>query len=273
MYEHVRQAGKKGAKGRTPAAAPLATKKTIAKAAVNPLFEKRAKNFGIGQDVLPGGMNLSRYVKWPKYVRLQRQRKILLQRLKVPPAINQFRLPMDASTTNTLFKLMNKYKPESKIQKKERLSAVAEAKEAGSDVTSTKKPINIQFGLNHVTELVESKKASLVVIAADADPIELLVWLPALCKKMDVPYVIVRSKARLGTIVHQKTAIAACFTTVRPEDKADFTKLVEASNAQFSNRYDEIRKRWGGGIMGAKSQHKTVKKERVIANEEAKRVG
>jgi large subunit ribosomal protein L7Ae len=240
---------------------------------VNPLFEKRPKNFGIGQDILPQGVDLSRYVKWPKYIRLQRQRKILLQRLKVPPAINQFRLPIDASTSNTLFKLMKKYKPESKLQKKERLGAAAEAKDGGSDPTSTKAPINIKFGINHVTELVEAKKAKLVIIAHDVEPIELVIWLPALCRKMDVPYCIVKSKARLGEVIHQKTATAVAFTAVRPEDKADFTKLSENIRSQFNDRFDDIRKRWGGGIMGIKSQHKTLKKEKAIANEEAKRVG
>lgn len=223
--------------------------------------------------MLPGNVDVGRYVKWPKYVRLQRQRKILLVRLKVPPSLNQFRLPMDASTTGALFKLMSKYKPETNIQKKERLAAMAEAKEAGSDPTSTKKPISLKFGINHVTELVEAKKASLVVIAHDVDPIELVVWLPALCRKMDVPYCIVKSSARLGTVVNQKTATAIAFTTVRPEDKAEFSKIIESSKSNFTDRYEDIRKRWGGGIMGVKSQHKTEKRRKAIAAEEAKRVG
>jgi hypothetical protein len=44
---------------------------------------------GIGGDVRVK-TDVSRFVAWPKYVRLQRQRKILYERLKVPPAINQF---------------------------------------------------------------------------------------------------------------------------------------------------------------------------------------
>ena len=39
--------------------------------------------------------DLTRFVRWPKYIRLQRQRKILYQRLKVPPAINQFTQTLD----------------------------------------------------------------------------------------------------------------------------------------------------------------------------------
>jgi len=34
------------------------------------------------------------------------------------------------------------------------------------------------------------------VISHDVDPIELVVWLPALCRKMGIPYCIVKSKAR-----------------------------------------------------------------------------
>lgn len=44
-------------------------------------------------------------------------------------------------------------------------------------------------------------KAQLVVIAHDVDPIELVVWLPALCRKMEVPYCIVKGKARLGAVI------------------------------------------------------------------------
>jgi large subunit ribosomal protein L7Ae len=32
--------------------------------------------------------------------------------------------------------------------------------------------------LNHVTTLIENKKAKLVVIANDVDPIELVLWMP-----------------------------------------------------------------------------------------------
>jgi large subunit ribosomal protein L7Ae len=168
------------------------------------LTEKRSRNFGIGQDVQPR-RNLSRFVKWPEYVRLQRQKKILNLRLKVPPAIAQFQNTLDRNLAAQTFKLLNKYRPESKIEKKERLhkeaTAVAEGKKK-EDVS--KKPYAVKYGLNHVVGLVENKKASLVLIAHDVDPIELVVFLPALCRKMGVPYAIIKGKARLGTVVHKK---------------------------------------------------------------------
>jgi large subunit ribosomal protein L7Ae len=170
----------------------------------NPLIEKRPRNFGIGQDIQPR-RNLSRMVKWPEYVRLQRQRKILHLRLKVPPAINQFTTTLDRNTATQTFKLLSKYKPETKAEKKERLhkeaTAVSEGKKK-EDVS--KKPYAVKYGLNHVVGLVENKKASLVLIPNDVDPIELVIFLPALCRKMGVPYAIIKGKARLGTVVHKK---------------------------------------------------------------------
>jgi large subunit ribosomal protein L7Ae len=38
------------------------------------------KSFRIGQDVLPKKRDLGRYVKWPRYVRIQRQKKIITMR-------------------------------------------------------------------------------------------------------------------------------------------------------------------------------------------------
>jgi large subunit ribosomal protein L7Ae len=61
---------------------------------VNPLFEKRPKQFGIG-GALPPKRDLHRFVKWPKVVRIQRKKRILRQRLKVPPALNQFTKTLD----------------------------------------------------------------------------------------------------------------------------------------------------------------------------------
>ena len=76
-------------------------KKAAAATPTGPVWEKKAKNFAIGQDIQPK-RDLSRYVKWPKYVRIQRQRKVLYQRLKVPPSINQFSNTVSQSVITTL---------------------------------------------------------------------------------------------------------------------------------------------------------------------------
>ena len=250
-------------KGKTPAKAPFASKAGAKKAPKNPLIEKRSRNFGIGQDIQPK-RNLSRYVKWPKYVQLQRQKKILSQRLKVPPSIAQFQQTLDKNTATQLFKLLNAHRPETKAEKKERLTKVAAAQAEGKSANdATPKPQHVKYGLNHVVSLIENKKAQLVVIAHDVDPIELVVYLPALCKKMGVPYCIVKGKARLGTVVHLKTASALAITEVSGKSKDDLAKLVSAVNANFADKYEDARKHWGGGVMGFKSQRATEKKQRA----------
>lgn len=124
-----------------------------------------------GQDIQPK-RDISRFVKWPKYVRLQRQERVLVKRLKVPPSLNQFTQALDKATATQLFKLLAKYKPEDKAQKKQRLRKLAEEKATKDTTTVGDKPMVLKYGLNHVTALIEQRKARLVVIAHDVDPIE-----------------------------------------------------------------------------------------------------
>ena len=39
-------------------------------------------------------------------------------------------------------------------------------------------PLFVKYGLNHIVALIEAKKAALIVIAHDVDPIEPVVFLP-----------------------------------------------------------------------------------------------
>merc|ERR1739848_479497 len=191
-------------KGKRVATAPIKKLGGKKKSSANPLFEKRARNFGIGQDIQPK-RDLSRFVKWPKYIKLARQQAVLKQRLKVPPAINQFSQTLDKQTATQLFKLATKYAPESKAEKKARLVARAKAKAAGNADEPTPKKDTIASGINKIVSLVERKQAKLVVVAHGVDPLEIVLYLPALCRKMDVPYCIVKSKSRLGQLVGRKT--------------------------------------------------------------------
>merc|ERR1712189_132461 len=187
----VKGKGKKG--GKKVAPPPIVVQKKVEKKPVNPLFEKRPKNFGIGQDIQPK-RDLTRFFRWPKYIVLQRQKAVLLQRLKVPPPIHHFSMTLDRPTATQVFKLLDKYRPESREAKKARLLAKAEKKVDGKEAAPSKRPPVVRAGLNTVTTLGAEKKAQLVVIAHDVEPIELVIHLPALCRKMNVPYCIVKNK-------------------------------------------------------------------------------
>jgi len=171
---------------------------------------------------------------------------------------------------------MSKYRPETKVQKADRLKALAAQKVEKAEkpaekkrekkvkkaLDASKKPMHVKYGLNHITALIEAKKVQLVVIAHDVDPIELVLWLPALCRKMDVPYAIVKSKSRLGALVHKKNAAAVAITAVRPEDKQEFSQIVTAVRKNYNEKFDAVRKSWGGGINGIKSRTRMAKLEK-----------
>ncbi|CDP21835.1 unnamed protein product [Coffea canephora] len=200
MLFFVLKAPKRGA--RAPAAVARRKTEKVAK----PLFEKRPKQFGI-RGALPPKKDLTRF----------------LRRSTSSPRL-------DKNLATNLFKMLLKYRPEDKAAKKERhlKRAQAEAKGKASDA---KKPIVVKYSLQHVTCLVEQKLFSAeqgTIVAHNVDPIELVVWLPALCRKMEIPYCIVKGKSRLGVIVHKKTTSVLCLTSVKNEDKLEFSKVLEA---------------------------------------------
>lgn len=258
-------APKKGSKKKAAESKPKVTRKA------DPLFPARPRTFQIGGDIRPQGRDLSRFVKWPQYVRLQRQRSVLYQRLKVPPAINVFTKTLSKNEAMTVFTLLNKYRPETPAAKKQRVKAAAAAKAAGKEPDNSGRPANqVKFGLKHVTTLIEEKKAQIVLIANDVNPVELVMWMPALCRKMGVPFMVVKDKARLGALVHQKTAACVALTGV---DKADAgqLKLLQDLGLEKYNNNPELLRKWGGGIMGLKTQAKLDKRAKAVAVEEAKK--
>ena len=159
------------------------------------LCQPNPKNFRFGNDVRPRIVK-SRFVKFPRYVQLQRQKRILMKRLKCPPALAQFFDPLDRDTSRKVYKALEKYTPETRKEKHERLKneAKEQVKDKKKEKKDGKKPITVKCGLNHVTYLIEQKRAKLVLIAADVNPIETVVFLPSLCKTMDIPYAIVPLK-------------------------------------------------------------------------------
>jgi large subunit ribosomal protein L7Ae len=273
---------KPAAKAAAPAAAAAPAKKVGAKptaaagkkavkapSVANPLFPARVKSNRIGGDLRPKGRDLSRFVRWPRYVRLQRQKKILLQRLKVPPAINQFTKTLDKNQAAEAFKLLLKYQPETKAAKTSRIEATAANTAAGKKDAASAPVATLKYGLKHITTLVEQKKAKLVLIAHDVDPLELVVWLPALCRKMDVPYAIVKGKSRLGLLTHQKNCAVVALTKVNKEDESKLKTLADNFHAQFN---ENVERKWGGGHMGLKTQAKLDKRAKQLEAEKAKKL-
>jgi len=235
------------------------------------LFNPVKKNYSIGNDTQPR-RNLSRFVRWPHYIKIQRKKKILMERLKVPPSIHQFTKTLEKNSAHVLFSLLFKYRPESKYAKKQRIKKLAEKELKGEPVVEVSKRKKVKYGMNEVTRLIEQKKAKLVVIANDVDPVELVVWMPALCHKMGVPYCIVKNRARLGLVCHKKKATCLAITSVNKEDVPTLENLVGLYLTQYNDQYSNTMKKWGGGQLGFKARARLRKKmkQREI---EAKKMG
>ena len=99
-----------------------------------------------------------------------------------------------------------------------------------------------------------------------------MLFLPALCRKMGVPYCIVKNKARLGRVARRKTASCIAITNVESADRSSLNKLVETVKTNFNERADEIKRHWGGSTLGNKSSAKIAKLEKAKARELAKQV-
>merc|ERR1719174_2336831 len=222
------------------------------------MIEKKPRTFSIGGDIRPK-QDLTRFVKWPKYIRIQRSRRILYQRIKIPPAINQFKQTFDKRAASQLFRLLNQLKPETKAQKAERIGDAAAKKAAGGDAAS-KKPVCVKMGINHITKLVEEKEAKLVVIAHDVDPIEIVLWLPSLCQARGIPYCIVKSKARLGALVGKKTATCLAITDVNAADKNARQSLVPVAKASFNDVHEDALRKWGDAVCSDRQAAKIAKR-------------
>ena len=229
----------------------------------HPLSQPAPKNFTFGNDVRPRIVK-SRFVKFPRYVQLQRQKRILIKRLKCPPALAQFFDPLDKDTCKKVYKALEKYVPETKKEKKERLKNAAQEQEKGKKKDKKekdgKKPITVKCGLNHVTYLVEQKRAKLVLIAADVDPIETVVFLPSLCKSMDIPYAIVPSKAKLGELANKKTCTCLALTDFK-DNAAELENLCKNFREKFQGPPVHSRK----PEKGYKAIQKEQKLERQLA--------
>ncbi len=71
----------------------------------------------------------------------------------------------------------------------------------------------LRRGANEATKTLNRGLSEFIVMAADAEPLEIILHLPLLCEDKNVPYVFVRSKQALGRACGVSRPIIACSVT------------------------------------------------------------
>merc|ERR1711925_17649 len=69
-------------------------------------------------------------------------------------------------------------------------------------------------GANEATKSLNRGISEFIVMAADTEPLEILLHLPLLCEDKNVPYVFVRSKQALGRASGVSRPVIACSVTI-----------------------------------------------------------
>jgi len=159
----------------------------------------------------------------------------LTSALKMPPSIHQLKKTIQPKMLEDLHNLLKNYKPENRKERKERLLK-------GKLPT---KPLFLKHGAKHVTELIEQKRAQLVLIAADVDPVEVILFIPSLCKRQNITFGIVESKNVLGAFVNKKKTSIICLEEPKGEDKEEFMRIKKDLDEEYLNAYDFAIKKWG----------------------------
>lgn len=70
-------------------------------------------------------------------------------------------------------------------------------------------------GVNEVLKSITKSEVDLVIMAADCDPLEVVMTVPPICEEKSIPYCFVESKAVLGRACGIKRPIVAVAITFK----------------------------------------------------------
>ncbi|XP_040840361.1 NHP2-like protein 1 [Ochotona curzoniae] len=73
----------------------------------------------------------------------------------------------------------------------------------------------LRKGANEATKTLNRGISEFIVMAADGEPLEIILHLPLLCEDKNVPYVFVRSKQALGLACEVSGPVIACSITIK----------------------------------------------------------
>lgn len=91
----------------------------------------------------------------------------------------------------------------------------------------------LKKGANEATKTLNRGTAEVLILAADAEPLEIVLHLPLVCEDKNVPYVFVGSKTSLGRACGVNRSVIACSVTAKEGSQL---------NSQIKEIKDEIEK-------------------------------
>mmetsp|Transcript_36534 Transcript_36534/g.60104 ORF Transcript_36534/g.60104 Transcript_36534/m.60104 type:complete len:132 (+) Transcript_36534:137-532(+) len=88
----------------------------------------------------------------------------------------------------------------------------------------------LKRGANEATKSLNRGQAELIVMAADTEPIEILMHIPLLCEDKNVHYVFVQSKASLGRACGVTRSVICC--SIIYEQDSNLSQQIEKIKAK-----------------------------------------
>lgn len=71
----------------------------------------------------------------------------------------------------------------------------------------------LKKGANEATKTLNRGTAEIIILAADTEPLEILLHLPLVCEDKNIPYVFVKSRTALGRACGVNRSVIACSVT------------------------------------------------------------
>ena len=89
----------------------------------------------------------------------------------------------------------------------------------------------LKKGANEATKTLNRGIAEFIVLAADTEPLEILLHIPLLCEDKNVPYVFVPSKTALGRACGVSRPVVACSVTTN--DGSELKSQIESAKVEI----------------------------------------
>ncbi|GBE58535.1 60S ribosomal protein [Babesia ovata] len=87
----------------------------------------------------------------------------------------------------------------------------------------------LKKGANEATKALNRGLAEIIVLAADAEPLEIILHLPLVCEDKNIPYIFVKSKIALGRACGVSRPVVSCAIVSREGSPLN-QQIVEAKD-------------------------------------------